>query len=194
MFARAYLPALGLALSLLGAGVSGYLTVEHGRGASPLCAFGQGCAVVAQSAYASLWGVPTAAFGLLMYLKVSVLYGVLLFSPPPFEVQRAFRWATLAIVLAGFGVSAWLAYVQLYVLNAVCIWCASSEAIVTLLLAVAVADLWRARGRYLARGSAAGGTGASPRPLAPDRTSPCRRAGHRGELPTAPSRGPDQPI
>ena len=145
MFARPNLAVLGLVLSLLGAGVSAYLTVEHGRGASPICAFGQGCEVVAQSSYASLWSIPTAAFGLLMFLILSVLYSVRLFSPPPPDTQRAFRLATLTIVGAGLGVSAWLAYVQVFVLSAVCIWCASSEVIVALLLVVAVADLWQAR-------------------------------------------------
>ncbi|MBI2164830.1 MAG: vitamin K epoxide reductase family protein [Chloroflexi bacterium] len=36
---------------------------------------------------------------------------------------------------------AWLTYVELYVLHAVCIWCVVSAATVALLLAVAVADL-----------------------------------------------------
>ena len=141
------LTAAGLALSLLGAGISGYLTVEHGQGAGPICVFGQGCEVVSQSTYASLWGVPTAAFGLLMYLSLTVLYGVRIFASPPLQVEQAFRIAATAVILAGTGVSAWLTYVELYVLYAVCIWCVASAAIVTLLLAAAVADLLQRRNR-----------------------------------------------
>jgi uncharacterized membrane protein len=137
------LPAVGLTLSLLGAGIAGYLTVEHGRGASPICGFGQGCEVVAQSTYASLGGIPTAAFGLLLYLSLGVLYGVRLFSPPPATVEAAFRLATLGATAAGTGVSAWLTHVQLYVLHAVCVWCAVSAAIVTLMLVVAAIDVLR---------------------------------------------------
>lgn len=142
---RPSLPATGLALALLGVGVSGYLTVEHGRGASPICAFGQGCQVVAQSTYADLWGIPTAAFGLLMYLALAVMYGVRLSAPPPGRVEQAFRGTALALSFVGTGVSAWLTYVELYVLHAVCFWCVVSAGAVTLLLAVAVADLLSSR-------------------------------------------------
>lgn len=142
---RRLLPATGLALALLGVGVSGYLTIEHGRGASPICAFGQGCQVVAQSTYADLWGIPTAAFGLGMYLVLAVLYGVLLASLPPPRVEMAFRWVALVLVLAGTGVSAWLTYVELYVLHAVCIWCVVSAGAVTLLLALAVGHILSAQ-------------------------------------------------
>lgn len=137
----ALLPTAGLGLSLLGAGVAGYLTVEHGGGASPLCVFGQGCQVVAQSTYAQIGVVPTAALGLAMYLALAVLYGVRLVSSLPGRVERFYQGAGLALALAGTGVSAWLTYVELYVLHAVCIWCVVSAATVALLLAVAVADL-----------------------------------------------------
>ena len=43
----------------------------------------------------------------------------------------------------GTAVSAWLTYVQLYVLHAVCAWRAASAAIVTLLLIVAATDVLR---------------------------------------------------
>ena len=141
MAIRRALPVIGLTLSLLGAGIAGYLTIEHGRGASPICAFGQGCEVVAQSTYASLGGVPTAAFGLLMYLTLAVLYAVRLFSPPPARVEPVFRLATLGIALVGSGISAWLTYVQAYILNAMCIWCVSSEVTISLLLIVATVDV-----------------------------------------------------
>lgn len=134
------LPLVGLVLALLGAGVSGYLTIEHGRGASPICGIGQGCEVVAQSSYAALGGIPTAAFGMLMYLVLAVLYGVRLLSPPPAAVDASFRSIALAVTLLGAGVSGWLTYVQLFVLDAVCVWCATSAGLVMLLLVLAVAD------------------------------------------------------
>ena len=141
MTRRSYLPLAGLALCLVGAAVSGYLTIEHGRGASPICAFGKGCEIVAQSAYASVGRIPTSAFGLLMYLTLGVLYLVRLLAAPPARVDRAFRLAALALVFIGVGTSAWLTYVELYVIHAVCIWCVTSAIVVSLLLVLAVPDL-----------------------------------------------------
>jgi uncharacterized membrane protein len=135
----------GLGLCLIGAAVSGYLTIEHGRGASPICAFGKGCEIVAQSAYASVGRIPTSAFGLLMYLTVGVLYLVRLVAAPPARVDWAFRLAVLVLVFIGAGMSAWLTYVELYVIHAVCIWCVTSVIVVGLLLALAVPDLLIAR-------------------------------------------------
>jgi uncharacterized membrane protein len=111
--------------------------------------------VVAQSAYAGLWGIPTAAFGLIMYLSLGVLYSVRLFSPPPATVEGAFRLAALALTVSGTGVSAWLTYVELYVLHAVCVWCVVSAVVVTLLLFVAGTDALRRQ--------------AAPRPLSSGR-------------------------
>ena len=138
---RSYLPAVGLALALLGAGIAGYLTFEYARGSSPICAFIKGCDVVAESAYARVGGIPTPAFGLGMYLVLAVLYGVRLLSPPPEQVERVFRAASLVLTIAGTGISAWLTYIELFVLHAICSWCIASAVIVTLLLAVAAADL-----------------------------------------------------
>ncbi len=138
---RSSLSIIGLALALLGAGIAGYLTFEYARGSSPICAFVQGCDVVAESAYARVAGIPTPAFGLGMCLVLAVLYGVRLLSPPPQQVERVFRAASLVLTIAGTGVSAWLTYVELYILHTICSWCLASAVTVTLLFAVAVADL-----------------------------------------------------
>lgn len=133
------IPVAGLALSLFGASVAGYLTVEHGAGRSPVCGIGHGCEIVAESSYAHVGDVPTAAFGLFMYLTLALLYGVRLLSPPE-DVQRVFRLAIGGIALAGTATSAWLTYVELYVLHAICAWCVASACVVMLLLALSLRD------------------------------------------------------
>jgi len=42
--------------------------------------------------------------------------------------------------------SAWLTYLELGVIHAICIWCVTSAVIVTLIFLVSVADLREARG------------------------------------------------
>ena len=48
------------------------------------------------------------------------------------------RTATAFLALAGFGFSAWLTYVEVVRLDAICIWCVGSAVCMTLLAALSV--------------------------------------------------------
>ena len=54
------------------------------------------------------------------------------------------RTATAFLSLAGFGFSAWLTYVEVERLDAICIWCVGSAVCMTLLAALSVARLFSA--------------------------------------------------
>jgi uncharacterized membrane protein len=131
-----------LALALVGAGITAYLTIEHGRGAAPVCAIGHGCQVVAASAYARVGAVPTAALGLLMYLLLALSQGMLMLDPPPYVSLRIRQFAA-ALAVVGTGFSAWLTYVEFAVLHAFCLWCTASAVTVALLAVIAVWDALR---------------------------------------------------
>jgi uncharacterized membrane protein len=126
--ARASVAALGL----LGAGIAGYLTYTHYRGIAPVCTTG-GCEEVQTSDYADLGGIPVAVIGLAGYL--ALLVTALVRSP-------AAAAAGVAMALGGLGFALYLVYVQLAILEAVCIWCLASDAVIALLT---VATLVRAR-------------------------------------------------
>ena len=68
-----------------------------------------------------------------MYLRLAF--------PPPQRVQQTFRITALVLTFVGTSISAWLTYIELYMLHAVCNWCVISAVTVALLLAVAVAEL-----------------------------------------------------
>ena len=51
------------------------------------------------------------------------------------------RTATAFLALLGFGFSAWLTYVEVAKLEAICIWCVGSAICMTLLAALSVARL-----------------------------------------------------
>ena len=115
-------------LALAGVGVAGYLTWVHYADLEAICAGGSGgCEKVQNSDYAELGGVPVALLGL-------IGYGAILASLAlPGDLGR-FAGAVLA--LAGFGFSAWLTYVELFEIDAICQWCVASAVIMTALAAV----------------------------------------------------------
>lgn len=122
-------------LALIGVVVSGLLTYWHITGADVPCT-NRGCDMVAQSPYSRLWGIPVAAFGL-GYYAYCLMVTALLPSIP----QKAVRGLLMSLVLfsiAGVAVSAYLSYLELAVINAVCQWCIASALITLLLLPASI--------------------------------------------------------
>ncbi len=134
-------------IALLGLGVAIYITIADSGGGHPACvAGGTGCQTVANSSYSHLFGVNVAVFGIAGYV---LLIGAAI-TP-----GDAGRFTGLLMALVGFGFSAYLTYLELFVINAICQWCVFSAVLMTLLLAVNILR-------------AAGYTGAE---LRPDRES-----------------------
>jgi uncharacterized membrane protein len=104
-------------VAAIGLGIAGYLTIVHYDGRAPVCAISHGCATVQQSDYAELAGIPVALLGVIGYV------GILLTLLRDDESARA---ATLFVALVGAGFSAWLTYVEVAKLDAICIWCVGS--------------------------------------------------------------------
>lgn len=118
--------------ALAGLTIASYLTIVHFQGGVPVCAT-NGCEIVQQSRYAALLGVPVALLG-------TFTFGVLLLSSAlrkPIAVVGAAGLALIAVLFAGY-----LVYVQLVVLDAVCMWCVASDALTAV---VAVAAWLRVR-------------------------------------------------
>lgn len=129
MFSSARQSALTLLIAL-GIGVSAYLVyVALDAAAEPFCNGIGDCHAVQSSRYAKIGGVPVAAFGLLMYLSLLALHAAS--NVGPLRGKPLLRvWLT---VLAGSGVlySAYLTYLELEVIHAICVYCVVSASIVT---------------------------------------------------------------
>ena len=129
---RRGLPLLLAALAVAGLAISAYLTITHWGGTPIACAGVGDCEYVNSSLYATLAGLPVSGLGALLYagLVVSALAWWWRPADP--------RWLVVdwGMSLAGFGYGAYLTYVELYVLDAICIWCMSSASILTLSLAL----------------------------------------------------------
>ena len=130
---RDRLTALAALLCLAGLAVAGYLTYVHYEDIAPVCTTG-GCEKVQASSYSELAGIPVALLGLVGYLAIGLS---LLWRG---DTGHA---ATAALAIAGFGFSAYLTYLELFVIDAICQWCVVSAALMTALLVVSVLRLLR---------------------------------------------------
>lgn len=121
--------AAAIGVALAGLGIAGYLTAVHYSGGTPVCAIAHGCSVVQNSDYSRLAGVPIAVLGLLGYVAILAALA---------RDGEAWRTAAAFLALAGLGFSGWLTYVEVGVLNAICIWCVGSAICMAVLAALTI--------------------------------------------------------
>lgn len=132
--------AVLLALAVVGALISAYLTWTHFAGLTPVCTgSGEGCQTVQSSRYASVLGIPVALLGL-------IAYGSLIFSTVLW--REAGIYLGFLISLVGTLFSAYLTYLEIFVIGALCQWCLASAAImIAALVCATLAALPLLRGR-----------------------------------------------
>lgn len=119
-------------LALAGMGIAAYLTYVHYSGAAIACSTG-GCEKVQTSSYAELAGIPVAVIGLVGYFLILLT---------AFVAGEVGAVAAVALTLGGFAFAVYLIYVQVALIDALCIWCLASDAVLGVLVLV---SLWRAR-------------------------------------------------
>ncbi|MGE0129415.1 MAG: vitamin K epoxide reductase family protein [Blastocatellales bacterium] len=120
-------------VSLIGLGDSIYLTVQHLTGQSVRCTVTTGCSAVLSSPYATIAGIPTAAFGSLAYFAAFSLATLAAFG-----YERA-RTGLAMLVAPMLGATLWLLYLQAFVLHAYCEYCLLSTAMTLTLTALVAA-------------------------------------------------------
>jgi len=121
------------AIALLGLADATFLTVAHLTGDDAVCGSFAGCSAVLGSAYATIKGLPTAAFGAVAYFTVFSLAILIAFG-----YARVRRFLVL-MVAAMFMASLYFLYLQAFVLHAFCPFCLFSAAMTFLLAGVLVA-------------------------------------------------------
>jgi uncharacterized membrane protein len=122
-------------IALIGLGIATYLTIVHYAGAAPVCAIAHGCETVQKSHYSELFGLPVALLGGLTY--VGILASLV-------REDETSRMVTAALAIVGVAFSAWLTYVEVFTLHAICIWCVASAICMALLAILATLRLVRA--------------------------------------------------
>ncbi len=101
-------------IALIGFADSIYLSAQHFLNRIPPCSVVEGCETVLTSEYAVISGVPLALLGVVFYL--------LMLAVP-----------SRALATAGFMASLVLLYLQLFVIDAICLYCLVSLGTSTLL-------------------------------------------------------------
>jgi uncharacterized membrane protein len=126
------------ALSVAGLMMSAYLTWVHFLGVSPICLTGSGsCEAVQTSRYAEIFGVPVAVLGLAGYA------GLLLSA-----LLRGESGALLGLFVALVSVlfSAYLTWLELFVIHAICQWCVTSAILTAASFLLTAARVRRSKG------------------------------------------------
>lgn len=132
------------ALAAAGVAVAGYLAATKLAGGRALfCTAGGGCDVVQASRYALFLGLPTAAWGAALYAAIG---GLALLG------LSARRWlAAFLLAVVGAAFSAYLTYLELAVLRAVCGYCVTSAVIAVALFGLLLVRRPAAAGRPAGR-------------------------------------------
>lgn len=117
---------------MAGAGISGYLAAVKVLGTSAVCGPSHGCDLVAASEYATVLGIPVAVYG----FACSVVLVVLALAWWRMAERRALLAAYLLLLLST-AVVAYLTFLELFVIEAICLWCVSYAVSVIVSLVIA---------------------------------------------------------
>lgn len=136
----AKLPLLAAVVALIGLGDSIYLTIKHYTGEQVPCSIVEGCEQVLTSSYAQIGGVPLAIFGAAAYfvafaLAILAAYG------------NRLMWTLFGVQVVFMTIfTAWLLYLQAFVIEAFCQFCLLSAATtLTLFIIFTVSKIRRFR-------------------------------------------------
>jgi uncharacterized membrane protein len=130
-------------LALCGVFIALYLLMyKLGMIGEMTCSIGS-CETVNSSKWATFLGIPVAGWGVGYYVGMFVLS--LVSTRPQYAESRTVSLVLLAVATTGLLFSAWLTYLELFRIHAICQWCVVSAIIVTLIFLVCAAD-YRATG------------------------------------------------
>ena len=130
-------------LALAGLLVSSYLTMfSLGMLGEIQCTIG-GCEKVQTSRWATFLGLPVAAWGVGAY--VAILAVSLLGIQPRFARERWVALALFGMSAVGVAFSAYLTYLEAFVIRAWCQWCVISAILITIIFLLSLPGLRQAR-------------------------------------------------
>ncbi len=140
--ARDWLYYLSVALAIIGLLIAGYVAIAQITNTQTVCLNTQGfnCDLVQHSAYSHIGPVPVEFLGVAGYLLI--LLALLFESRIPFLQARG-KYVVFALTLFGFLFSAYLTYIEGFVLQTWCIECVGSAITMTLLFIVSLIRLWQ---------------------------------------------------
>ena len=136
----AKLPLAAAFVALIGVADAVYLTVHHMTAEPVPCSIIAGCETVLNTPYAEIQGIPLAAFGAVAYFVAFSLAILAAFG-------NRMMWTLFGVQVVLMSIfTAWLIYLQAYVIGAFCQFCLLSAATTfTMLVIFLVSRLSRFR-------------------------------------------------
>ena len=107
-------------LALGGIAIAAYLLTVRVLGGAPICGPVHGCDTVAASEYATVLGLPVALFG----VGFSIALATATLAWWRLGDRRAL-YAAYGLGLLGIVAVAYLTYLEVFVIEAICVWCVS---------------------------------------------------------------------
>ena len=140
--ARGRFGAAMTTLAVIGLAIGSYLLAVRILGEAPACGPVRGCDTVAASEFATLFGLPVALYGLGFSV---VLAGSCLTWWR--QGERRALYAAYGLGLAGIIAVAYLTYLELFVIEAICVWCVTYAVTIVVGWAIATIAAWRTADR-----------------------------------------------
>ncbi len=125
-------------LSILGAIDALYLLIYKLTGNNQMCLGNGGCHNVNFSPYSEIYGIPVSALGLAAYL---VIAGIILLESRITLAEENGPLLVFGISLTGVAFTAYLTYLEFYVIHSVCPFCVASAIFITLIFILAIIRL-----------------------------------------------------
>lgn len=140
---------MGIALLAMGGAILALYLALYKLGAigELTCSIGS-CETVQLSKWATFLGLPVAVWGLGAYLAVLAL--ALVGLQPAFAESRRISWLLVGLNAWNVAFSGWLTYLELYVIDAICMWCVVSAILMAIIFMLSLLDLRATRGAQVA--------------------------------------------
>jgi uncharacterized membrane protein len=119
-------------IALVGLGIAGYIMIKQIQGEIPPCGRGGGCETVLTSKYAEIFGIPLYYFGVVGFISIFATTLI------PGDRGRLFGFV---LSFFGFGMSAYLTFLQYVVIESICVWCRASAIAMAFLFLACLARL-----------------------------------------------------
>ena len=122
-------------LTILGSLDSLYLTWTKLVGIDANCTGIGKCGVVNASSWSTIAGIPIAFLGLVMYV---VIGGLTIIEQRNPSLRETSRLAVFGLSLFGFVYSMWLTYVEIAIIEEICIYCLGSAVIIAFIFVISI--------------------------------------------------------
>ena len=131
---------IAIALTIVGLLVSIYMTIYKFTDNEKMCIGSGGCSVVNSSRYSEVSGIPVAVLGVGGY--AAILAVLLLERRNKFFEQNG-TMLFFGLSITGFLFTVWLIYVEIALIKALCPFCLTSQAVMTVIFILSVIRLIR---------------------------------------------------